>query len=38
MPAPGWAWSLLWDGLVLVSTADGLFELTLIRDREPSFG
>ena len=37
-PAPkGEAAGELWDGLVLVSTADGFFELKRSRDRRPSF-
>ena len=38
-PAPrGEAAGRLWDGLVLVSEADGFFELKRTRDRKPSFG
>lgn len=38
-PAPkGEAAGELWDGLVLVSKADGFFELKRSRDRRPSFG
>jgi hypothetical protein len=38
-PAPkGAAAGELWDGLVLVSQADGFFELKRSRDRRPSFG
>jgi predicted DsbA family dithiol-disulfide isomerase len=38
-PAPkGEAAGELWDGLVLVSKADGFFELKRSRDRSPSFG
>jgi len=38
-PAPkGEAAGELWDGLVLVSKADGFFELKRSRDRKPSFG
>ena len=37
-PAPrGEAAGRLWDGLVLVSGADGFFELKRTRDRKPSF-
>ena len=37
-PAPkGQAAGQLWDGLVLVSGADGFFELKRSRDRRPSF-
>jgi 2-hydroxychromene-2-carboxylate isomerase len=37
-PAPkGAAAGELWDGLVLVSKADGFFELKRSRDRKPSF-
>jgi hypothetical protein len=37
-PAPrGEAAGELWDGLVLVSKADGFFELKRSRDRRPSF-
>ena len=37
-PAPkGEAAGELWDGLVLVSKADGFFELKRSRDRKPSF-
>ena len=37
-PAPrGEAAGRLWDGLVLVTEADGFFELKRTRDREPSF-
>jgi 2-hydroxychromene-2-carboxylate isomerase len=37
-PAPkGQAAGQLWDGLVLVSSADGFFELKRSRDRRPSF-
>ena len=37
-PAPkGDAAGELWDGLVLVSKADGFFELKRTRDRKPSF-
>jgi hypothetical protein len=37
-PAPkGEAAGELWDGLVLVSKADGFFELKRSRDRQPSF-
>ncbi len=37
-PAPkGEAAGRLWDGLVLVSQADGFFELKRSRDRRPSF-
>ena len=37
-PAPrGEAAGRLWDGLVLVSEADGFFELKRTRDRKPSF-
>jgi predicted DsbA family dithiol-disulfide isomerase len=37
-PAPrGEAAGQLWDGLVLVSQADGFFELKRSRDRRPSF-
>ena len=37
-PAPkGEAAGELWDGLVLVSKADGFFELKRTRDRKPSF-
>jgi len=37
-PAPkGSAAGQLWDGLVLVSSADGFFELKRSRDRRPSF-
>jgi 2-hydroxychromene-2-carboxylate isomerase len=37
-PAPkGQAAGELWDGLVLVSKADGFFELKRSRDRKPSF-
>jgi hypothetical protein len=38
-PAPkGEAAGELWDGLVLVSKADGFFELKRSRDRKPTFG
>jgi len=38
-PAPkGEAAGRLWDGLVLVTEADGFFELKRTRDRKPSFG
>ncbi len=38
-PAPrGEAAGRLWDGLVLVTEADGFFELKRTRDRRPSFG
>ena len=38
-PAPkGEAAGELWDGLVLVTKADGFFELKRSRDRRPSFG
>jgi hypothetical protein len=37
-PAPkGEAAGRLWDGLVLVTEADGFFELKRTRDRKPSF-
>jgi hypothetical protein len=37
-PAPkGEAAGLLWDGMVLVTEADGFFELKRTRDRKPSF-
>jgi len=37
-PAPkGEAAGRLWDGLVLVTEADGFFELKRTRDRRPSF-
>jgi hypothetical protein len=37
-PAPkGEAAGRLWDGMVLVSEADGFFELKRTRDRKPSF-
>jgi hypothetical protein len=37
-PAPqGEAAGRLWDGLVLVTGADGFFELKRTRDRKPSF-
>jgi hypothetical protein len=37
-PAPrGEAAGELWDGLVLVTKADGFFELKRSRDRKPSF-
>ena len=37
-PAPkGEAAGELWDGLVLVSKADGFFELKRSRDRRPTF-
>jgi hypothetical protein len=37
-PAPrGEAAGELWDGLVLVTKADGFFELKRSRDRRPSF-
>ena len=37
-PAPkGEAAGELWDGLVLVSKADGFFELKRSRDRKPTF-
>jgi len=38
-PAPkGEAAGELWDGLVLVTKADGFFELKRSRDRKPAFG
>ena len=37
-PAPkGEAAGRLWDGFVLVSEADGFFEIKRSRDRRPSF-
>jgi hypothetical protein len=37
-PAPkGEAAGRLWDGVVLVTEADGFFELKRTRDRKPSF-
>ena len=37
-PAPkGEAAGRLWDGFVLVTEADGFFELKRTRDRKPSF-
>jgi hypothetical protein len=38
-PAPrGEAAGRLWDGLVMIATTDGFFELNRSRDRKPSFG
>jgi 2-hydroxychromene-2-carboxylate isomerase len=38
-PAPkGEAAGQLWDGMVLITAADGFFEVKRTRDRKPSFG